>query len=269
MAPKKSAALTIFYFNDNAFFTLVQNAQVNLQHCIDGYDKSVLLKEDFNPVGQNQPTETRKPNRRVFLNHLIELADEGYFIDIFIFTHRDDDKIFLANDLTLTNDLLKEELASSETGHAELPIRMVYQMNCYGHTFNQTWLDLGAKVVCGARWINFYPNMFNKFAAEWEKGDVSFAEALRLSNTESSRTVMQSLIMADAFSHSDFDKCPIGTTVLGDHACARSYFQTHWLHSDEWEVGQSGAENMNYSSYMFRVGLTDLTQNDMNLHWHP
>src|SRR4051794_5228680 len=93
MASRKSAALTIFYFGDSAFRTLVQNAQVNLQHCIDGYDKSVLLKEDFNPVGQNRPTETGKPNRRVFLDHLIELSDEGYFIDIFIFAHGSDDNI--------------------------------------------------------------------------------------------------------------------------------------------------------------------------------
>ena len=68
MVPRKSAALTVFYFNDTPFETLIQNAQVNLQHCIDGYDKSVLLKEGFEPVGQDQPTETGKPNRRVFFD---------------------------------------------------------------------------------------------------------------------------------------------------------------------------------------------------------
>ena len=60
-----------------------------------------------------------------------------------------------------------------------MPIRAVYQMNCYGQTFNETWLSLGAKVTCGARYVNFYPNQFNKFASEWKKGDVDFAEALR------------------------------------------------------------------------------------------
>ena len=271
MTPQKFAALTIFYFDDNPFYTLVQNAQVNLQHFIDGYDKSVLLKEDFNPVGQDQPTETGKPNRRVFLNKLIELADEGYIVDVGIFAHGSPGKIHLANDMDLTIDLLRSELAPSKTGRAELPIRMVTGVNCYGQSLNQTWLDLGAKVVSGARSVNFKPNRFNKFATEWEKGDVSFAEALRLSNTESSATVMQALIAADALTKSNFDKCPFGRTVLGDHDCARSYFENNWgLGGDEWQAGQSGAENMDYASYMFRGGLTDLTRNDRNaLNWHP
>jgi hypothetical protein len=268
MTPRKSAALTIFYFDDNLFYSLVQNAQVNLQHCIDGYDKSVLLKEDYNPVGQDRPTELGKPNREVFLNNLVELADEGFLVDIFLFAHGNDDRIYLANNLSLTNDLLRAELAASETGHAELPIRMVYQMNCYGQSFNQTWLALGAKVVSGARSVNFYPNQFNKFAAEWKKGHVPFSEALRLSNTESSRTVMQSLIAADALTKFNFDKCPIGRTVLGDHACAKSYFDANWGLGDEWQAGLSGTENMNYFSRIFRVGLTNLTRNDTSsLSW--
>jgi hypothetical protein len=147
---------------------------------------------------------------------------------------------------------------------------MVYQMNCYGRTFNQTWLSLGAKVSCGARWVNFYPNQFNKFASEWKEGNVSFDKALQESNTESSRSVMQTLIAGDALGRFNFDKCPFGRTVLGDHACAKSYFDANWLASDEWQNGQSGAENMNYSAYMFRPGLETLTRNNMApLVWHP
>jgi hypothetical protein len=33
MEIRKSASLTVFYFHDNLFYKLVQNAQVNLQHC--------------------------------------------------------------------------------------------------------------------------------------------------------------------------------------------------------------------------------------------
>ena len=137
-------------------------------------------------------------------------------------------------------------------------------MNCYGQTFNETWLSLGAKVTCGARYVNFYPNQFNKFASEWKKGDVDFAEALRDFDTESSRTVMQGLIAADALGKSNFDKCPFLKTVLGDHSCAQSYFHANWgISSDEWQNGQSGADNMNYSSYMFRAGLKTLTRNNI------
>ena len=270
METRKSASLTVFYFNDNLFYKLVQNAQVNLQHCIDDYNKSVLLKEDFNSVGQTKPTVHLKPNMEVFLNQIVTLANEGYYMDIYIFAHGNDDKIYFPNNKVLTNSLLNSELAFSKTGYHALPIRMVYQMNCYGRTFNQTWLTLGAKVSCGTRWVNFYPNQFNKFAAEWKEGNVSFDKALQESNTESSRSVMQALIAGDALGRFNFNKCPFGKTVLGDHSCAKSYFDANWLASDEWQNGQSGAENMNYSSFMFRPGLETLTRNNMApLIWHP
>jgi hypothetical protein len=270
MKPQKQASLTVFFFDDNPFYTLVQNAQVNLQHCIDGYDKSVLLKEDFKSVGQTKPTVNLKPNMQVFLNQIVNLTNEGFFLDIYVFAHGNDDKIYFDNGKVLTSDILKSELNKSKTGHGEYPIRIVYQVNCYGRTFNQTWLSLGAKVVCGPRWVNFYPNQFNKFAVNWNKGDVSFDQALKLSNTDSSRTVMQSLIASDAMSKFNFEKCPLGKTVLGDHPCARSYFDKNWLARDEWQEGQSGAENMNYSSFMFRPGLNDLTKKNMDpLVWHP
>jgi len=49
LKPTKTACLTLFHFEkDSMVYNLIQNAQVNLQHCIDGYDKSVMLKEDFN-----------------------------------------------------------------------------------------------------------------------------------------------------------------------------------------------------------------------------
>lgn len=262
LTPRKSASLTVFHFGDSAFRTLVQNAQVNLQHCIDGYDKSVLLKEDMVSVGQTRPTLLLKPNKGAFLEQIVGLARDGYHIDIRLFTHGNDDKIYIAPNEILSNEELRSELSATRTGFDHIPIRSVYGVNCYGRTFNQSWLAVGAKVSCGTRWVNFYPNQFNKFASEWEKGDVGFSEALRLSNTDSSRTVMQTLIAADAMSKSNFDKCPFGRTVLGDHDCARSYFDKNWLASDEWQAGESGAENMNYSSYMFRVGLTDLTCND-------
>src|SRR5262245_61786539 len=106
ITPRKSASLAVFHFGDSPFRTLVQNAQVNLQHCIDGYDRSVLLKEDLNAVGQTKPTVLLKPNMQVFLGQIVSLAREGYYIDIFIFTHGNDDKIYFDNDKVLTNSLL-------------------------------------------------------------------------------------------------------------------------------------------------------------------
>lgn len=272
LSPEKSASLAFFYFDDNPFYKLVQNAQVNLQHCIDGYDKSVMLKESFSAPGQTQPTKVLKPNKAVFLDQLNELVNEGYYVDIFVFAHGNPDKIYMANGLTLSTAELKDAVAEEKSGFRYLPIRMVYQMNCYAHTFNQTWLDIGAKSVCGSRYVNFYPNQFNAFAKEWNKGDVLFEKAVNDSNTASSRTVMQTLIAADAASElfpKDWEKCPAGSTVLGDKPCAKSYFLENWIDTGEWQEGKSGKENMDYSSYMFTPGINITKNNKDILVWHP
>jgi hypothetical protein len=272
-SPTKSASLTVFYFDDNLFYTLVQNAQVNLQYCIDGYQKSVLLKESFSAPGQTQPTKVLKPNKVVFLNQLIELVNEGYYVDIFLFTHGNKDKIYFANDKSLTTRELEEALIEEKSGFNFLPIRMVYQMNCYGSTFNQAWMNVGAKAVCGTRYVNFYPNQFNAFANDWNKGNVTFEKAVYDSNTESSRSVMQALIAADAASElfpKDWDKCPVLSTVLGDKPCSKSYFLARWIDEGEWKAGESGKENMNYSSYMFTPSTLQFTKSNTGiLVWHP
>ena len=274
LSPNKSASLVYFHFEgDSDFYKLIQSAQINLQHCIDGYSKSVILKESFSAPGQTQPTKVLKPNKAVFLGQLIDLVKEGYYVDVFMFAHGSSNRIYMANDLTLSPTELKEAVVEEKSGFNYLPIRMVYQMNCWGHTFNQTWLDIGAKAVCGARYVNFYPNQFNAFANDWCKGNVLFEKAVYDSNTESSRTVMQTLIAADASSQlfpKDWDKCPIGSTVLGDKPCAKSYFSANWgIGNGEWREGQSGKENMNYASYMFTPGM-NITKSDKGiLVWHP
>jgi hypothetical protein len=271
VAPKKSASLTYFYFDDNAFFNLVQNAQVNLQHCIDGYAKSVLLKESFSAPFETQPTKVLKPTKENFLSQLIDLVNDGYWVDICMFAHGSPNKIYMANDLTLSPTELEDAVAEDKSGFRHLPIRFVYQMNCYGHTFNQSWLNIGAKSVCGARYVNFYPNEYNGFANEWDKGNVLFEKAVYDSDTDSARTVMQTLVAADAMSQlspKDWDKCPFGSTVLGDKPCAKSYFLANWLGNGEWQAGQSGKENMNYTSFMFTPGINITKRDSAPLVWH-
>lgn len=263
MTPRKSACLLLYHFRDDSpIYKLVQNAQLNLQHHIDGYDKSVFLKTDYKTVGQSKPTVLLKPNVEVFLGQIVQLTKEGYYIDIRICTHGGAGRILCANDRDLTVHDLVSQLAHSETGYRTYPIRSVYGVHCYGQSFNQTWLDLGAKVAVGARHVNFYPNQANWFEEQWRKGNVGVDEAVRESNTESSRTVMQGLILADAATKFNFKKCWPGQTVLGDAPCAESYFDENWGLDGEWQDGQSGKDNMNYSSYMFRGGQKTLTRND-------
>lgn len=271
VSPDKCASLTYFYFDDNPFFKLVQSAQVNLQHCIDGYDKSVLLKESFSSFGKTPPSKVLKPNKEVFLNQLIELVKDGYYVDIYFFAHGNPDKIYMGNNKTLSPSELEDAVSEDKSGFTHLPIRMVYQMNCYGHTFNQSWLNIGALCVAATRFVNFFPDDFNKFGEAWSSGNVLFEKAVYDSNTESSRAVMEALIAADAASQlfpKDWDKCPIGSTVLGDKPCAKSYFLANWIDKGEWQEGQSGKENMAYSSFMFTPGI-NITKNDKKaLVWH-
>ena len=265
LKPTKTACLTIFHFEgDSMVYNLIQNAQVNLQHCIDGFDKSIMLKEDFNAVGQTKPTEVLKPNKVIFLNKLVELTNEGYRTTVRIFTHGKDQAICVNNGLYITpQDLLD---AKKETKHGIFTIDSVYGCHCNGSSFNKTWIDIGAIVSGGARDTNFYPNQANKFHTEWEKGNVTFKDALKNSDTESSRTVMQALIAADAASQlfpKDWDKCPIGSTVLGDKPCAKSYFTARWGLGNVWQAGKSGKENMNYASDMLVAGQ-NVTKNTID-----
>lgn len=266
LKPTKSACLTVFHFEgDSKLFKLIQNAQVNLQHCIDGYDKSVMLKEDFNAVGQTKPTVVKKPNKVIFLNQLVELANDGYWFDVRIFTHGFQGGIKLNNDLNLLAEDIRE--AVKETKHGIFPIRSVYGCNCNGASLNQTWLDVGALVAGGSFDTYFYANTMNGFHNEWEKGNVSFKDAIERSHTDSARTVMQTLIAADAASQlfpKDWDKCPIGSTVLGDKPCAKSYFTANWSLGNCWQAGKSGKENMNYASRMITAGQ-NITRNNKDV----
>ena len=60
--------------------------------------------------------------------------------------------------------------------------------------------------------------------------------------------------------------CPFGKVVLGDDPCAKDYFVSCWIAEDEWQKGQSGKDNMNYSSYMFLGGDKTITKNTTP-HW--
>jgi hypothetical protein len=271
LRPTKSACLTVFHFDkDSNVFKLVQNAQVNLQHCIDGYDKSVMLKEDFNSAGQTKPTVVKKPNKVIFLNQLVELADDGYWIDVRIFTHGVQGGIIMNNgmgnaDLHITReDLLA---AAKETKHGIIPIRSVYGCNCNGASLTQTWIDIGAIVAGGSYDTYFYANTMNDFHREWNKGNVTFEEAIERSHTDTARTVMQTLIAADAASQlfpKEWNKCMPGSTVLGDKPCAKSYFSAEWGLGNCWQEGQSGKENMNYASRMIVAGQ-NITRNNKDV----
>ncbi len=267
--PNKKASLILVSFDNSpnavsdAFQDLVQNAQVNYSHCFSGYQKSVLLKKRWN--GSNRPTHHVTSNlKNEFFSQLKGLARDGYMIDIYIFTHGSSNTIHTDFGTITATDIRSQLYNTPHTNPGCFPIRMVYMMNCYGSSLGNDFRHVGAKVVAGPRDINFYPNQFNKFATEWKKGNVSVQNALNASNTASSRTVFQTLIVAHSNTKFNFRKCIPGSSVLGTRPCAKDYFQKNWMGmgaNSDWQNGQSGKENMNYSSQHLVSGEGHINKN--------
>lgn len=270
--PNKSASLTIALFDDTPFFNLIQNAQLAYGDCFEGYDKSVLLKRTYS--GSRKPDRHLKnPSKASFFAELKALAADGYFIDIFIYSHGFEDKIsLLENQEEITGQDILDELyyGGGEFANGKFPIRLVYGVHCFGASLRGEFYQAGAKTVIGARRVNFYPNQSNKFISEWNKGYVTVRNAVNASNTGSSRTVMQSLIKLDATHNSPCfrPKCNFGKTVLGTDSqdCAYRYFDCKWGLDYPRYQGDKGTDIMNHSSTMLIKGEENLVKNN-RLSW--
>ena len=258
---QKTASLLLVSFdnNDNAladsFTDLVQNAGNKYSKCFEGYDKSVLLKKRWN--GSKRPTVHITTNlKNAFFEQIKRLSADGYLIDIFIFTHGYSSGTISTDFGNISKNDILDRLGSG--CHR---IRLVYQMNCYGSKLNSTFVSVGAEVAVGARYVNFYPNQFNKFMDEWNRG-ASVRNALTASNTTSSRTAAQTYIVAHSNTKFNFRKCIPGSSVLGTRPCAASYFDANWgLKGAKFNTSKSGKDNMNISSFMLHSGNRNITKN--------
>jgi hypothetical protein len=70
---------------------------------------------------------------------------------------------------------------------ALLDLRMVFGINCYGHSLVDTWRRLGAKVVNGSVGINWFPEpTLSVFLYNWLRGR-PYSEAVHRSNHTANR----------------------------------------------------------------------------------
>ena len=257
--PTKSASVTLVSFDDSKFYHLIQNAHNNYSLGFDGYDKSVLMKKSYTSLPK--PDEHIKDtSKKKFLEKLTELADKGYFIDLFIHSHGTYEKVTLDDGEVITYEDI-ESLATGKYAGGKFPLRMVYMVNCNGSTLNNNFINAGAKAVTGAKFINFMPNQANKFIKGWNDGK-RFDTAIRDSDTASSRTVMHTLIVADSKTTKFEPKCKAFGTVLGKGDCAEAYFTQEWLADKEFDATKSGKENMNASSKQIIAGDVGLRKAD-------
>jgi hypothetical protein len=275
-ARRGAASLIYCNYGEDSQYTAFFQDTVKLKKAMEGYDFTVLLKHDTTPSWADLSEADEKladikapPTTTNLFKYMIELAQDGFFFDIYVLAHGwpgqfgaknvrdyDEDRVTAAD--------ITRELASSKTGFTQMPIRMVFPTACYAHSLGETWRSVGAKATCGARGINWYPNRFGNFIDDWNKG-VPFNEALRGADTDLVRTASQTYIaFVDAPAKKKqgaSDGCSFGNTVLGDKPCAKDYFVSCWGMAGEWQEDMSGKENMNYSSYMFRGGDIDITKN--------
>lgn len=257
--PTKSASVTLVSFDDSKFYNLIQNAHNNYSLGFEGYDKSVLMKKEYTslPKPDEHITDTSK---KKFIEKLTDLADNGYFIDLFIHSHGTYEKITLDDGEVITNTDI-QSLATGKYSDGRFPLRMVYMVNCHASTLNNNFEAVGAKVVSGAKHINFMPNQANKFINGWNDGE-RFDVAIRDSDTASSRTVMHVLIVADSKITKFEPKCKLLGTVLGKSECAEAYFTKEWLSKNEYDSTKSGKDNMNASSKQIIAGDVGLRKAD-------
>ncbi|MBK8041082.1 MAG: hypothetical protein IPK22_28705 [Verrucomicrobiaceae bacterium] len=104
-----------------------------------------------------------------------DLAAKGYVMDIITIGHGSVKSLNGFGGKSITD----QTLIDLKSAHgSNLPIRMVYMMNCRGGTLSQTWVDIGAQVAGGHINDNYIPEpMLRTFWNDWLDGK-AFSKAL-------------------------------------------------------------------------------------------
>lgn len=270
---KGEAAVVFFYFNDSYLTTLAQEtmdlslAYQNTKHQVLLIDENETDTTKFiKSEAINSAEDTAMPTKANFFNAIRTVAEQGYVVNLWIFSHGsritnsngEEITYFVAKDGKITSEDILAELGSD--GCDEVPIRMVYTVACYNSGMNDKWQEVGAKSVMGARWINFYPIQYTRFANDWADGK-TFSKALSNSNTSSSRSMVQTYIAALGLQYYNQGECGFIPDVLGKNDCAKWFFKKggDYILGSDYDASLSGAVNMNKSSYKVIAGNKDQT----------
>ncbi len=274
----RTASFVWCHWGDNALTTMGQDT-MRLKKAMEGYDHKVLMKHnqtpsflDFSEADERMADVMMPPTPQNFTDQLVRLAQEGYIIDVYIFSHGWSEGFWASNGNFHQEDYIRESRIRdlpSDAGLRALPIRAVYQAQCYAADLNAAWCAAGAKISVGARTIQYYPVQFKNFIKDWNKGD-RFSTAATQNVGAALRTAAQAYMLAEATATKNkidgWNGCPFGKTVLGNHSCAKDFHSAKYL-GDDWVDGKSGKENMNYASTMILRGNRSITKNSRNLSW--
>jgi hypothetical protein len=263
----KEASIVYFYMGDGDFTTFFQNFTA-VYEAMKGYDTSYLLKHDNQSSGLSQKAHNmadvvNKPTKDNFEHCVRALAEQGYTTDLYIISHGWRDSFKLSTGTHGSEDWYSyadiERLRASFSG--QIPLRMVYQCNCWGSELNGAWRKLGATAAVGPRFVNFWPNQFEDFCKRWRNGD-TLQQALSNANTATSRSAVKTYIEGDIWATQGDewgDESPACTPIAvlqGTGDCAQDYFTNRWHHTDaEWNsVTKDGWDFMHYASEKLVAG---------------
>jgi hypothetical protein len=271
------ASILLCYMGDSQFTTFFQNLQ-NLNPAVTGYDQSILLKHTggasaIGGVAHTLADKVEKPTRENFESCIRKLAAAGYTIDLYIVSHGDRDSFKMSEGTHGSEDWYDigdiQNLRANFEG--QIPLRLVYQMNCWGSELNSAWRTLGADTAVGSRFVNFFPTQFPEFVKQWKNGQ-TVQQALNSANTWTSRQVIQNALKTDMVATKDRPwadgewgagmVCPPPVVYGTSGQCAESYFTDRWGHTQtEWNsVNGDGWTFMLEASEKLVAGNASLTR---------
>lgn len=318
------ASLVHFAYEDGPLNDLVQNLGTDLAPAMTGYDRVILLIDDdkIGPFNVNLAAlgladVKMLPSEANFFDAMRDLTADGCDMDIWNFTHGSPDWTFAPPNLTVFSgggsittgdddehkadpgvaaDITTEELRAATdplvSGTPSVPVRMTYATSCHYEEWNQTWLDVGAKVTSGSFDINFIPNRYERFVTSWNALN-TYGFALANEATAANEALAFGFLAAEGAAPPWL--C-VGNTILGPNPCAFNFFNDsdhqplvdingHFVSDgpDEaayaiggpladlvgvtYDATVSGAVNMRRSSVKVRVGTAGIRKNTAGLTW--
>jgi hypothetical protein len=273
--PDKTASLVFFYFGESSYVNRLAQETVPIYKALEGYDKTVLLRHEtdigsgkskieLSEKAEKLATVLDIPTKANLAKYLNELGDEGYVVDVFIFSHGWKDTFRVSKGTYGDNSTVSQRYLE---GHVRpLKIRMVWQCNCYGSTMNDCWVNLGAKASAGSKFVGFYPTRFGGFIKRWARGE-RFGTALNRSDTKLVHTPAQAFMLVEAARRAKEWDGNIwqATKILGNNDHSRRFFRECW-NGDDVPDDKTGKQVMNDSSLMLVGGTRSITKNS-ELSW--
>jgi hypothetical protein len=282
------AALVFYHFGDSGIINLFQSVGINLSQVYNAYDYVVLLADNAasNPMNLDAATFARAdltlpPTREGLMDAMQHLTAKGFRFDYFGFGHgyksgAEDASFEVLEGSQVTGDWLISATDPNSIGTARhgVPLMAWWSTTCIAARQIDAWIEIGGLADSGAADVEFLPNAFGNYIANWVSGQ-TYRNAVDASRTRNVIGVAEFAVRQQGmngpwFCNLDDPATPAPNDgpgfVTGNNACADDFFNDNIGPNDAkydiWEVydtNLSGAENMAVSSARTFLGDQTLT----------